>query len=65
MRAGVCFETRDLTRANYSMRILERNALSQRYKEEPEAVLVELNSGLGKVDKRGRLFGGTGQRELR
>jgi hypothetical protein len=48
----------------YLMQILERNALSQRYKEEPEAVRVELNSGLGKVDERDRLFGGTGQEEF-
>ena len=40
----------------YSTQILERTALSQRYKEEPEAVLAELNSGLGKPDERDRLF---------
>ena len=40
----------------YSTQILERNALSQRYAEEPEAVLAELNSGLGQPDERDRLF---------
>ncbi len=40
----------------YSTQILERTALSQRYKKEPEAVLAELNSGLGKPDERDRLF---------
>jgi pimeloyl-ACP methyl ester carboxylesterase len=40
----------------YSTQILERTALSQRYQEEPEAVLAELNSGLGKPDERDRLF---------
>lgn len=40
----------------YSTQILERTALSQRYQKEPEAVLAELNSGLGKPDERDRLF---------
>lgn len=40
----------------YSTQILERTALGQRYKKEPEAVLAELNSGLGKPDERDRLF---------
>jgi pimeloyl-ACP methyl ester carboxylesterase len=40
----------------YSTQILERAALSQRYKSEPEAVLAELNAGLGKPDERDRLF---------
>jgi hypothetical protein len=40
----------------YSTQILERTALSRRYQEEPEAVLAELNSGLGKPDERDRLF---------
>jgi pimeloyl-ACP methyl ester carboxylesterase len=40
----------------YSMQILERTALGQRYQKEPEAVLAELNSGLGKPDERDRLF---------
>jgi pimeloyl-ACP methyl ester carboxylesterase len=40
----------------YSTQILERTALSRRYQKEPEAVLAELNSGLGKADERERLF---------
>jgi pimeloyl-ACP methyl ester carboxylesterase len=40
----------------YSTQILERTALARRYKNEPEAVLAELNSGLGKPDERDRLF---------
>ncbi len=40
----------------YSTRILERTALGQRYQKKPEAVLAELNSGLGKPDERDRLF---------
>jgi pimeloyl-ACP methyl ester carboxylesterase len=40
----------------YSTQILERTALSERFKNDPEPVLVELNSGLGKTDERGRLF---------
>jgi pimeloyl-ACP methyl ester carboxylesterase len=40
----------------YSTQILERTALGQRYKKEPEAVLAELNSGLGKPDESDRLF---------
>jgi hypothetical protein len=40
----------------YSTQILERTALSRRYKSEPEAVLAELNSGLGKPDERDRIF---------
>jgi pimeloyl-ACP methyl ester carboxylesterase len=40
----------------YSTQILERTALSQRYKKEPEAVLAELRSGLGKPDEHDRLF---------
>jgi pimeloyl-ACP methyl ester carboxylesterase len=40
----------------YSTQILERTALSHRYQKEPEAVLAELNSGLGKADERDRLF---------
>jgi hypothetical protein len=40
----------------YSTQILERSALRQRYEEEPEAVLAELNSGLGEPDERDRLF---------
>jgi pimeloyl-ACP methyl ester carboxylesterase len=44
------------TPSAYSTQILERTALSQRYEEEPEAVLAQLNSGLGKPDERDRLF---------
>jgi pimeloyl-ACP methyl ester carboxylesterase len=40
----------------YSTQVLERTALGQRYKKEPEAVLAELNSGLGRPDERDRLF---------
>jgi pimeloyl-ACP methyl ester carboxylesterase len=40
----------------YSTQLLERTALSRRYQKEPEAVLAELNSGLGKADERDRLF---------
>jgi pimeloyl-ACP methyl ester carboxylesterase len=40
----------------YSTQILERTALSQGYQTDPEAVLAELNSGLGKPDERDRLF---------
>jgi hypothetical protein len=40
----------------YSMQILERTALTQRFNRDPERVLAELNSGLGKSDERDRLF---------
>ncbi len=40
----------------YSTQILERTALSQRFQSEPEVVIAELNSGLGKPDERERLF---------
>jgi hypothetical protein len=40
----------------YSTQILERTELSQRFDEDPETVLAELNSGLGKPDERDRLF---------
>jgi hypothetical protein len=40
----------------YSTQILERTALSERFKSDPEPVLAELNSGLGKTDERDRLF---------
>jgi hypothetical protein len=40
----------------YSTRILERLALSGQFKDEPEVVLAELNSGLGKTDEHDRLF---------
>ena len=40
----------------YSTQILERMALGGRFKTDPEPVLAELNSGLGKTDERDRLF---------
>jgi len=40
----------------YSTQILERTALSQRFQTEPEVVIAELNSGLGRPDERERLF---------
>jgi pimeloyl-ACP methyl ester carboxylesterase len=42
--------------SDYSTQILERSALSDRFKNDPQAVLAELNSGLGKSDERDRLF---------
>jgi len=42
--------------SNYSTQILERSALSERFKNDPEFVLAKLNSGLGKPDERDRLF---------
>src|ERR1700719_4130037 len=42
--------------SDYSTQILERNALGERFKSDPEFVLAELNSGLGKPDERDRLF---------
>jgi hypothetical protein len=40
----------------YSTQLLERTALAERFKNDPEPVLAELNSGLGKTDERDRLF---------
>jgi hypothetical protein len=40
----------------YSTQLLERNALVRRYRNDPEAVLAELYSGLGKPDESDRLF---------
>jgi pimeloyl-ACP methyl ester carboxylesterase len=40
----------------YSTQLLERTALSERFKDDPEPVLAELNSGLGRTDERDRLF---------
>jgi pimeloyl-ACP methyl ester carboxylesterase len=40
----------------YSTQILERTALSERFMSDPQAVLAELNSGLGHADERDRLF---------
>ena len=42
--------------SDYSTQLLERTALSERFKSDPEPVLAELNSGLGKPDERDRLF---------
>jgi len=42
--------------SDYSTQVLERTALSERFKSDPQTVLAELNSGLGKPDERGRLF---------
>jgi pimeloyl-ACP methyl ester carboxylesterase len=40
----------------YSTQLLERAALSERFTTDPQAVLAELNSGLGHSDQRDRLF---------
>ena len=42
--------------SDYSTQLLERSALGERFKSDPQAVLAELNSGLGKPDERDRLF---------
>ncbi|HYK63446.1 MAG TPA: hypothetical protein VEY94_00745, partial [Patescibacteria group bacterium] len=42
--------------SDYSTQILERSALTDRFKSDPQVVLAELNSGLGKPDERDRLF---------
>src|SRR5580658_5683323 len=42
--------------SDYSTQLLERSALTERFKNDPQAVLAELNSGLGKPDERDRLF---------
>jgi pimeloyl-ACP methyl ester carboxylesterase len=42
--------------STYSTQILERLALSDQFKSQPELVLAQLNSGLGKPDERDRLF---------
>jgi len=42
--------------SNYSKQILERAALGERFRNDPQTVLAELNSGLGKPDERDRLF---------
>ena len=42
--------------SDYSTQILERNALSERFRSDPKSVLAELNSGLGKPDEPDRLF---------
>jgi hypothetical protein len=42
--------------SDYSTQLLERTALSDRFNNDPQTVLAELNSGLGKTDERDRLF---------
>ena len=42
--------------SDYSTQILERTALGERFRNDPQTVLAELNSGLGKPDERDRLF---------
>ena len=42
--------------SSYSTQLLERTALSERFKSDPEPVLAELNSGLANTDERDRLF---------
>ncbi|HKN12152.1 MAG TPA: hypothetical protein VJX68_03065 [Candidatus Binatus sp.] len=42
--------------SDYSTQLLERTALSDRFESDPQTVLAELNSGLGKPDERNRLF---------
>src|ERR1700686_937367 len=37
--------------SSYSTQLLERTAVSERFKSDPEPVLAELNSGLGKTDE--------------
>ena len=44
------------TPSDYSTQILERLAFSDRFESDPQTVLAELNSGLGKPDERDRLF---------
>src|SRR5580658_8972948 len=44
------------TPSAYSRQLLERTALSDSFKSDPELVLAELNSGLGRTDERDRLF---------
>jgi hypothetical protein len=42
--------------SEYSTQLLERQALGERFDQNPEKVLAELNSGLGRTDERDRLF---------
>ena len=42
--------------SEYSTQLLERNALGERFDQDPQRVLAELNSGLGRADERDRLF---------
>src|SRR5271166_3445683 len=42
--------------SDYSTQVLERSALGESFKSDPQTVLAELYSGLGKPDERDRLF---------
>ena len=42
--------------SEYSTQLLERNALGERFDQDPQRVLAELNSGLRGADERDRLF---------
>ena len=42
--------------SEYSTQLLERKALSERFDQDPQRVLAELNSGLGRTDDPDRLF---------
>jgi hypothetical protein len=42
--------------SEYSTQLLERKALSERFDQDPQSVLAELNSGLGRTDERDQLF---------
>jgi pimeloyl-ACP methyl ester carboxylesterase len=42
--------------SDYSTQLLERSGLTESFKSDPQTVLAELNSGLGKPDERDRLF---------
>ena len=42
--------------SEYSTQLLERQALGERFDQNPERILAELNSGLGRIDERDRLF---------
>jgi pimeloyl-ACP methyl ester carboxylesterase len=42
--------------SEYAKQLLERNALGERFDQDPEGVLAELNSGPGRQDERDRLF---------
>src|SRR5271156_1296416 len=42
--------------SDYSTQLLERSGLTESFKSDPQAVLAELNSDLGKPDERDRLF---------
>src|SRR5271170_5672982 len=42
--------------SDYSTQLLERSGLTESFKSDPQAVLAQLNSDLGKPDERDRLF---------